>query len=259
MLKFYAKSCPNAEKIVHDFVYKHIHKSSTLPAALIRPASYGNHAEKDAVVNKSLRGFDFINKVKSLLEAECPGIVSCADILALAARDSIGGPFWNVPTGRRDGLISRVSEASTDTPVSNSNFSALITSFSSKGLDLRDLVVSSGGDKDPSLDTKYAAYLKSKKCKSPNETAIQIVMDPGSSKTFDLSYYKLVLSGRGLFQSDAALLTNSTSKALINQIIQGSIEDYFAEFANFMEKMGRIGVMTGSSGAIRKHCALVNG
>jgi peroxidase len=48
-----------------------------------------NQAEKAATPNLTLRGFDFIDRVKSLLEAECPGIVSCADTLALVARDSI--------------------------------------------------------------------------------------------------------------------------------------------------------------------------
>jgi hypothetical protein len=48
-----------------------------------------NQAEKEATPNLTLRGFDFIDRVKSLLEAECPGIVSCADTLALVARDSI--------------------------------------------------------------------------------------------------------------------------------------------------------------------------
>lgn len=48
-----------------------------------------NQAEKAAAPNLTLRGFDFIDRVKSLLEAECPGIVSCADTLALVARDSI--------------------------------------------------------------------------------------------------------------------------------------------------------------------------
>ncbi|KAH6780533.1 Peroxidase superfamily protein [Perilla frutescens var. hirtella] len=300
-MNYYAKSCPKAEEIVLDYVKEHIPNAPPLAAALIRmhfhdcfvrgcdasvllntTASTGNQTEKVAPPNQTLRGFDFIDRVKALLEAECPGVVSCADVISLVARDAVvatGGPFWNVPTGRRDGVISNVSEARAQIPAPFSNFSTLQTDFANKGLHLKDLVVLSGahtigiahctsftnrlynftgvGDQDPALDSEYAANLKVNKCKFINSTT-KVEMDPGSFRTFDLSYYRLVLKRRGLFQSDAALLTDSRTKSFITQILDGSLTNFYQEFATSMEKMGRIGVKTGSAGEIRKHCAVVN-
>lgn len=48
-----------------------------------------NQAEKDAIPNLSLRGFQIIDKAKSALEKACPGVVSCADVLAITARDVV--------------------------------------------------------------------------------------------------------------------------------------------------------------------------
>jgi len=49
----------------------------------------GNTAEKDAKPNHTLDAFDIIDDIKAALEKECPGKVSCADILAIAARDAV--------------------------------------------------------------------------------------------------------------------------------------------------------------------------
>ncbi|RHN81173.1 putative peroxidase [Medicago truncatula] len=48
-----------------------------------------NTAEKDAIPNLTLAGFDVINDIKNAVEEKCAKTVSCADILALAARDAV--------------------------------------------------------------------------------------------------------------------------------------------------------------------------
>uniref|UniRef100_A0A453EBF5 Plant heme peroxidase family profile domain-containing protein n=1 Tax=Aegilops tauschii subsp. strangulata TaxID=200361 RepID=A0A453EBF5_AEGTS len=100
---FYDSSCPDAEDIVRSTVEKYYNNDATIAPGLLRlhfhdcfvqgcDASVlisGASSERSAPQNFGLRGFEVIDDAKSQLESTCPGVVSCADILALAARDSV--------------------------------------------------------------------------------------------------------------------------------------------------------------------------
>lgn len=49
----------------------------------------GNGTESTDPANLSLAGFEVVESAKRLIEVMCPGTVSCADILVLAARDAV--------------------------------------------------------------------------------------------------------------------------------------------------------------------------
>ncbi|RWR93451.1 peroxidase 57 [Cinnamomum micranthum f. kanehirae] len=94
-VNFYRHSCPQAEYAVKGTVKQHFQRDPSVPAGLLR-----------------LHFHDCIIRVRSELERRCLGIVSCADILALAARDGValaGGDDYALPTGRRDGFVSSIT------------------------------------------------------------------------------------------------------------------------------------------------------
>ncbi|EEF31067.1 peroxidase, putative [Ricinus communis] len=124
---FYATACPNALSIIKSGVTAAVSTEARMGASLLRlhfhdcfgcDASVlldGASGEKSAPANtNSIRGFEVIDSIKTQLETSCPGVVSCADILAVAARDSVvalGGPNWNVQLGRRDSATANFAKA----------------------------------------------------------------------------------------------------------------------------------------------------
>ncbi|GKV53584.1 hypothetical protein SLEP1_g60103, partial [Rubroshorea leprosula] len=111
------------------------------------------------------------------------------------------------------------------------------------------------GDQDPSLDPSYAEFLK-QQCPNPANPATTVAMDPESELTFDKHYYQTLLENKGLFVSDAALLTNNDSAKIVERLqISNS---FIPQFANSIKKMGAIEVLTGTAGEIRKQCRVVN-
>ncbi|XVE65619.1 hypothetical protein DITRI_Ditri08aG0014800 [Diplodiscus trichospermus] len=123
---FYQKTCSLAESIVRSTVKTALVNDPGAGAALIRlhfhdcfvrgcdasillDSTPSNQAEKDSMGNKGVQGFQIIDVAKAKIEARCPNTVSCSDILSFAARDSVtlaGGLYYDVPSGRRDGILS---------------------------------------------------------------------------------------------------------------------------------------------------------
>ncbi|KAL1555550.1 peroxidase [Salvia divinorum] len=296
---FYSNTCPKLESIVNQTTARFISRAPSLAPALLRMhfhdcfvegcdgsillnSTSNNTAERDAFPNLSLRGFQVVDAVKAEVEKQCPLTVSCADILALVARDAVSqikGPFWSVPLGRRDGNVSTFNGALANLPPPNFNITQLIASFAAKGLNVKDLVVLSGGhtigishcssiagriynftgrnDADPSMDPNYVAALK-RRCPTGDQTSI-IQMDPGSSHEFDVDYFTIVKKRRGLFETDAALLNNTETNAYVQQhSTSAGSSSFFKDFGDSMVKMGKIGVLTGNAGQIRRICSAIN-
>ncbi|XP_048551374.1 peroxidase 2-like [Triticum urartu] len=140
---FYDASCPSALATIKSGVTAAGCNASVL---LADTANFTGEQTVFPKVN-SIRGLDVIDRIKAHVEAVCAQTVSCADILAVAARDSIvalGGPSYTVPLGRRDSTSVSLSKANRDLPPPTSDLTDLVGNFSRKGLSVTDMVALSG-------------------------------------------------------------------------------------------------------------------
>ncbi|XVF17954.1 hypothetical protein REPUB_Repub10bG0169700 [Reevesia pubescens] len=298
--QFYGHSCPKAQEIVKYVVAKAVAKEPRMAASLLRlhfhdcfvkgcdasillDSSGTIISEKRSNPNRnSARGFEVLDEIKAELEKECPNTVSCADIMALAARDSTvltGGPSWEVPLGRRDSKGASLSGSNNNIPAPNNTFQTILTKFKLQGLNIVDLVALSGshtignarctsfrqrlynqsgnGQPDYTLDQSYAAQLRTNCPRSGGDQNL-FFLDFVSHIKFDTSYFKNLLAYKGLLNSDQVLFTkNPVSVELVKKYAYNQ-ELFFQQFAESMIKMGNISPLTGYKGEIRMNCRKVN-
>ncbi|GKA61719.1 stigma-specific peroxidase [Tanacetum coccineum] len=293
---FYKTTCPPAEGIVKSVVQSAIRSNHTIAPGLLRMFFHdcfvngcdasilldGCSAEKTVIQNSALRGFEVIQAAKSKLETVCPGVVSCADILALAARDSVvqsGGTSWEVPTGRRDGLVSRDTDA-TNLPGSKDNITSQIKKFADKGLSIQDLVTLVGGHTigtaacarfdyrlhnysttiktDPDIDQAFLPKLKTQ-CPNKTNNPNRVALDTYSETNFDNSYYGNLRNGRGVLESDSKLWSDGRTHKFVQQFLGSSNRLKFNnQFGRAMVKLSNVEVKTGQQGEIRRVCNTIN-
>ncbi|KAK8572798.1 hypothetical protein V6N13_048365 [Hibiscus sabdariffa] len=294
-------TCDDAETYIRHQVESYYKSDKTIAPKLLRlqysdclvngcDASVlldGPDSEKMAPQNRGLGGFALIDKIKTVLESRCPGVVSCADILSLAARDAAhmaGAPSYPVFTGRRDGLTS--TKASVDLPSPSISWEASLAYFKSKGLDVLDMTTLLGAHSmgrthcsfivdrlynfnntrkpDPSMKASFLAEMR-KLC-PPRTRQGQanplVFLDPasGSDYRFTNSYYSRVLTNEAVLGVDQQLLYGDDTKQITEEFAAGQsgFEDSRRSFALSMSRMGNIKVLTGKEGEIRKNCRFTN-
>ncbi|KAL1298356.1 hypothetical protein HN51_042728 [Arachis hypogaea] len=243
----------------------------------------GANPEKKALQNQGLGGFILIDKIKTVLESRCPGVVSCADILQLAARDALklaGAPGYPVFTGRRDGMKS--DAASVDLPSPSITWQQALSYFESKGLDVLDMTTLLGahsmgkthcryvvdrlynyngsGKPDPSMNATLLNTLRNlcpPRKKGEHDPSVYLDPESGPHYSFSESYYKRILRHEAVLEIDQQLLYGNDTVQITEEFAAG-IEDFRRAFAESMYKMGNIDVLTGNEGEIRQNCRYTN-
>lgn len=184
-----------------------------------------------------------------------------------------GGPTYNVPLGRRDGLsFATVNVTLRDLPSPTSNVTTLLSVFNRINLNTQDLVALSGGhtlgishcasftnrlypNQDPNMDQPFAQSLKLT-CPAAN-TSNTTSNDLRSPNKFDSMYYVDLVNRQGLFTSDQDLFSDSRTRSTVTSFAANQ-SLFFERFASSMIKMGQLNVLTGNRGEIRANCSVRN-
>ncbi|XP_074556250.1 cationic peroxidase 1-like [Curcuma longa] len=291
---FYDSSCPGVLSTIQTAVQSAVNQEARMGASLLRlhfhdcfvngcdgsvllddTASF--MGEKTAPPNNnSIRGFDVVDAIKSQVEALCPQVVSCADVLAVAARDAVvalGGPSWTVLLGRRDATTASFNTASSDLPSPLLDLSALITAFSNKGLSTTDLVALSGGHtigqarcvtfrnriyNENNISPSFATSTQGN-CPSTAGDGDDILspLDVQSPTAFDNFYFQGLVNQTGLLHSDQQLFNGGSTDSQVSTY-STDMAGFFNDFAAAMVNMGNISPLTGSDGEIRINCRTTN-
>ncbi|KAF8369418.1 hypothetical protein HHK36_032572 [Tetracentron sinense] len=290
---FYDKMCPNALNTIRTSIRTAVSSERRMAASLIRlhfhdcfvqgcdasillDEAASTTSERNARQNlNSARGFNVIEAAKSQVESICPGVVSCADILAVAARDAsvaVGGPTWTVKLGRRDSTSASLSQAETDLPRFTDGLEKIISLFDNKGLSARDMVALSGShtigqaqcvtfrdriyNNASDIDAGFASTRK-RRCPTNDGNGNLAPLDLVTPNSFDNNYFKNLIQRKGLLESDQVLFSGGSTDSIVSEYSK-SPTTFNSDFVSAMVKMGDIEPLTGSSGVIRKLCSAIN-
>ncbi|KAJ8549664.1 hypothetical protein K7X08_033371 [Anisodus acutangulus] len=216
----------------------------------------------------SARGYEVIAQAKQTVKDTCANTsVSCADILAIAARDSVaklGGQTYNVALGRSDARTANFTGASTQLPAPFDNLTVQIQKFSDKNFTIREMVALAGAHTVGfarcstvcvSTNVNPAAQLQCNCSATLTDSNLQQL--DTTPAVFDKVYYEDLNRNQGILFSDQVLTGNTTTAAIVTTYSNDS-NIFFGDFAAAMIKMGNLPPSAGAQLEIRDVCSRVN-
>ncbi|KAF7811407.1 lignin-forming anionic peroxidase-like [Senna tora] len=290
---FYDNTCPTALSTIRTVIRKERRMAASLirlhfhdcfvhgcDASILLDDSSTFESEKTAGPNvNSVRGYNVIDQAKTEVEKICPGVVSCADILAVAARDasfSVGGPSWTVKLGRRDSTSAYKQLASSDLPSFRDSLQVLIDRFDTKGLSPRDMVALSGShtigqaqcftfrdriynNNSSDIEVGFATKRQGScpLASSPSNDQKLAPLDLVTPNSFDNNYFKNLIQKKGLLPSDQVLYNGGSTDNVVLEYSKNPTT-FKSDFASAMIKMGDIEPLVGSAGIVRRICSTIN-
>ncbi|KAG2608217.1 peroxidase 16-like isoform X1 [Panicum virgatum] len=298
---YYASTCPNVDTLVRGAVTQKLQETFNAAPGTLRlffhdcfvrgcDASVllsGPDDEHSAGADTTLSpdALDLITRAKAAVDADprCANKVSCADILALAARDVVsqtGGPYYPVELGRLDGKVGTRAVVKHRLPGAGFDLDQLNKLFAANGLTQTDMIALSGGhtigvthcDKfvrrlypfkggagaggGPPMNLYFLRQMR-QTCPLNYSPSAFAMLDAVSPRKFDNGYYQTLQQMKGLLASDQVLFADRRSRATVNYFAANQTA-FFNAFVAAMAKLGRVGVKTGSDGEIRRVCTKVN-
>ncbi|XP_059636198.1 peroxidase 29-like [Cornus florida] len=293
---YYETTCPDVENIVRQELTSIFMNDATAPASFLRLLFHdcqvqgcdasilldfdeiGKTSEAISSKNFGINKREMIDRIKSVVEMVCPGQVSCADIIALAAKESVsfsGGPRIHIPFGRKDSTTCSHRQADIRLPTPGISIDDFFNIFTTKGMNLEESVSMLGAhtlgvghclniverlyDPKPDdwMDFRFGAQLRFN-CPNPFPlTNLALVPNDITPFTFDNQYYTDVLMGRGLFVIDSNISRDPRTAPIVGKF--AADQNYFFQvFSSAFIKLSVTNVLTGKNGEVRRQCNRVN-
>ncbi|KAM6601997.1 hypothetical protein CsatA_021606 [Cannabis sativa] len=290
---YYKFSCPFVESTVRTEMLKIFLSDISSPSAFVRLLFHdcqvqgcdasillqshdlSCNSEMESSRNFGVRKLDMINHIKSVLENKCPGQVSCADIIAMAAKESVfftGGPEIRIPLGRKDSIMcSSSQQADANIPGPGISLNKLLHIFTSHGMTIEESVSMLGahtlgvghclniasrlydGNPDDQMNLGFEAHLKWKCPTRVPLTNLTFVPIDSTPIAFDNQYFKDLLMGKALFGIDSTIARDPLTNPIVTRF--ATDQDYFFKvFSSAFVKLSSTKVLTAKEGEVRRQC-----